>query len=509
MPKSGPILFVVLVLWVTAAGPGQGAAVVGKPKAARGVQAAATKPEPQGATLGKWIVSGVNTLRHESWKTLQSANSTRDRNYHLLADRLALTLKHQQPWTTFTATVNAVKFLNLPDDTSFGSASTYTANDNREGDTKVYFRTLNLSFKRIGDQGMSGTIGRFDYSNGTEWKGRNPTIEWVKGNRVSDRLFGLPTWTMFQRSMNGVILKRDNGRFHGAASAWMPTAGTYSKQAGDIINDVKVLTLAGTFKFDTVIPHQEIQVFGYNYDDNRPIVAPRADNVVTGAPQQQKASTDGIDVSVRTYGVSAAGAYDLPGGILDTMIWLAWQTGDWYELTHRANAFAIEAGYQWSKAAWKPWLRFGLNQSSGDSDPNDGTHGTFFVMLPSRKHSNCNAYNQMNLRDFLVQLMARPSTRTQLCLDYHRLRLKEGADRWYSGGGAMANTGTVNGFTARKTGGRSDLGSVVDFTASYALEKRVRLNLFVSRFKGGDAVENTYAAVRNQSFSYLELVTEF
>jgi hypothetical protein len=115
----------------------------------------------------------------------------------------------------------------------------------------------------------------------------------------------------------------------------------------------------------------------------------------------------------------------------------------------------------------------------------------------------------MNLKDEFVQISVTPSARLQCRLDYHRLHLSESADRWYSGGGAMANTGTINGFAARKTGGKNDLGSAVELLASWNLEKNTKLNLFVSRFRGGDAVEHSYAREKNQTFSYIELVNEF
>lgn len=458
---------------------------------------------------GEWLVSGTNTFRYETWNTFLASKSPLDKDYSFSGDRLALTLKYQLPWTTFTATVNGVKLFDLPDKATFGGGSTYFTNVGRKSEfAKAYLRTLNFTFKRIGDKGMSGTIGRFDYNNGTEYKGDNQTVEWVKSNRIASRVLGTPNFTFFQRSMNGIYLKRDNGRFQGAVSAWMPTTGTYSRQAGDIMNDVKVITLAGTLKFNTFLPDQEVQLFCYNYDDNRPIVAARADNAVDIA-KKATASTGGIDVRVRTYGFAAVGAYEYPRYIIDTMVWAAFQQGDWYELAHKAYAYAVEAGYQWKKPLWKPWFRIGLNQSSGDSNPNDGEHKTFFAMLPTRKYSGTSAYNLMNARDVFAQLILKPSSRVQVRVDYHQLHLVESADRWYTGGGAMANTGTVNGFTARKTGGKTDLGSAIEFTATYKIDENFKTTLFASRFNGGGVIENSYAAEKNQNYSYLELAYDF
>ncbi|MBI3037926.1 alginate export family protein [bacterium] len=168
-------------------------------------------------------------------------------------------------------------------------------------------------------------------------------------------------------------------------------------------------------------------------------------------------SVNGIDVSVRTYGLSAVGVYEQSGFKINTLLWAVVQQGNWYELAHKAFANAIEGGFQWPKSRWKPWFRLGLNQSSGDSNPDDGDHKTFFAMFHSK--------------DFFTPLILKPNPRMQVRLDYHRLHLTESADRWYTGGGATANTGTVNGFTARASGGETDLGRALELIGSYIVEK--------------------------------------
>lgn len=59
-----------------------------------------------------------------------------------------------------------------------------------------------------------------------------------------------------------------------------------------------------------------------------------------------------------------------------------WQIGDWGGLTHSAGAGAVEAGYQ-PKWKLKPWFRLGYFRSSGDGNPTDGDHNTFFQVLPT------------------------------------------------------------------------------------------------------------------------------
>ena len=62
------------------------------------------------------------------------------------------------------------------------------------------------------------------------------------------------------------------------------------------------------------------------------------------------------------------------------------------------RSVALEVGHRWTGRRRRPWLRAGYLWSSGDADPGDGRHGTFFPMLPSsRKYALSSIYAQMNL----------------------------------------------------------------------------------------------------------------
>ena len=86
------------------------------------------------------------------------------------------------------------------------------------------------------------------------------------------------------------------------------------------------------------------------------------------------------------------------------MVWAAGELGDWYGQPHRAASAAAEIGHRWTAAPLRPWLRAGYLYASGDGDPVDDRHGTFFQMLPSsRKYALSSVYAQMNLNDVFVQ----------------------------------------------------------------------------------------------------------
>ena len=86
---------------------------------------------------------------------------------------------------------------------------------------------------------------------------------------------------------------------------------------------------------------------------------------------------------------------------------------------------------------WSPWLRAGYDQSSGDDDPSDGEHHTFFQVLPTaRRYAQFPFFNLMNTQDTFVQMIVKPHPRATLRTDWHWLRLTEKKDLWYAGGGA-------------------------------------------------------------------------
>jgi hypothetical protein len=85
------------------------------------------------------------------------------------------------------------------------------------------------------------------------------------------------------------------------------------------------------------------------------------------------------------------------------------QFGDWQSLTQRAWAYGVEAGYRFTDVWAKPWLRAGINSASGDTDPNDRTHGTFFQILPTaRTYAQLPFFNLMNVQDLFASLLLRP-----------------------------------------------------------------------------------------------------
>ena len=151
--------------------------------------------------------------------------------------------------------------------------------------------------------------------------------------------------------------------------------------------------------------------------------------------------SDRRDIEVHTWGAHAIASVDAGPGKIDGLVWAAVQSGDWGRLDHFGWAYALEAGYQLPDLPAAPWLRAGYDRSSGDDNPNDAAHGTFFQIPPTaRIYAQLPFYNMMNTEDLFAQLIARPHPRLEVRTDYHWLRLSEPADLWYAGGGATNDT---------------------------------------------------------------------
>lgn len=74
----------------------------------------------------------------------------------------------------------------------------------------------------------------------------------------------------------------------------------------------------------------------------------------------------------------------------------------------------------------------GYGRGSGDDDPNDQDHDTFFQIVPTaRLYALTTFYSLMNTEDAFVQLILRPTAGVVWRTDFHNLRLTETRDLWY------------------------------------------------------------------------------
>jgi hypothetical protein len=282
-----------------------------------------------------------------------------------------------------------------------------------------------------------------------------------------------------------------------------PTRGGFEVSANRELDGVTLAGLALTAKrlpFSVAAP-ADLRLF-YLYSEDRRNEPLKVDNRALAARQGDRDS-----IFVHTIGGHALTAVDAGPGVLDGLVWAVGQLGEWGELDHAAWAYAVELGYQLPRVPAQPWLRVGLDQSSGDGDPTDGDHGTFFQVLPTaRVYAQLPFFNLMNNRDVFAQLILRPHARVTLRTDYHWLSLTERDDLWYAGGGAT--NAKIFGFAGAPSGGHTELAHLVDLSATISLHQHLSLGLYYGHAFGCSVVRTSFAD-EDADYGFAELTFRY
>ncbi len=173
---------------------------------------------------------------------------------------------------------------------------------------------------------------------------------------------------------------------------------------------------------------------------------------------------------MQTWGGHSIHVFTTSAGIFDALVWGLAQTGKWGADKQRSWAFDFEGGYQPPMLpALKPWFRIAYAATSGDNNPNDTRHETFFQLLPTpRQYARTPFFNMMNLDDLSGTLILRPHAKITVQSQFDSLRLANPNDLWYSGGGAYQPW--TFGFTGRPVSGQRALANLYDTSVEYRAE---------------------------------------
>ena len=239
-------------------------------------------------------------------------------------------------------------------------------------------------------------------------------------------------------------------------------------------------------------------MFGLGYIDHRTLVL-KTDNRPTAVRAADlgkiEIATWGADY-VHVFNTANAGKFDLLG-------WGVAQTGAWGNLTQRADAFVGEAGWQPPVKPLHPWLSAGYSYGSGDGNPNDRTHGTFFQVLTTpRQYARFPFYNMMNDEDFYGTLNLRPASKLALRSEGHALRLASASDLWYLGGGAFQPQ--TFGYTGRPANGSRSLANVWDVSADCQVTRSFSATLYYGHAWGKSVIAKIYPKDADGQLIFLE-----
>lgn len=377
----------------------------------------------------------------------------------------------------------------------------YAANGNQENNVGGFLKQAYVNFKHLGPTSLK--LGRFEFFDGAEVKPKDPLLAAIVQTRISSRLISNFAFSAVQRTFDGANFSwnlgdNNNLKFFGAR----PTEGVFQVKGMDEL-DIQVYYGAFTRSVSDAHGAGDLRIFAIGYIDGRTNVV-KTDN----RPLAVRTADHG-EIALATYGADYVHVFNTASnGKFDFLAWGALQGGSWGSLTQRAGAFVTEAGWQPPVQALKPWASVGYSYGSGDGNPNDSTHGTFFQVLPTpRQYARFPFYNMMNNADLYGTLNLVPTSRWLLRSEFHWLRLANAADLWYTGGGAFQPN--TFGYTGRPSNRNGGLADVLDFSASYQFTRHFDGNAYYGHAWGKGVVASIYPKDSNGQLMYLETNLHF
>ena len=467
-------------------------------------------------------LSASNRMRGEVVSWFDPGGPKSNENYSFFANRVRFGGTLSFPTIEFVVEGQDTRLVNLPGADSIntgagtkglgtlGPGALYFANTGTRDQGEVFLHLGYATVRDFGLPGVSARVGRFGYNHGLEKVAHDPSLAWLQRARISQRLIGNFDYTNVGRSFDGVQALYDYGPFNLTTLASHPTAGGYNVNANKEIDKVDLIAATASVVEPEGVPPLSAQLFYIYYGDRRDLVVtdnrprtPPPGQTCTASNRSLFRSCDTSDLHISTIGADIVDVMDVGPGPLDLLGWVAGQVGAWESLDQRAWGYAPEAGYQLPAVPLQPWMRLGFFRSSGDHNPGDSTHGTFFQVIPTaRTYALFPFFNLMNNQDLFLQGILKPLPGLTATVSTHWLRTTDSADLWYAGGGATSNT--FFGYSGIPAKGRHELSYLTDFELTYVFNKHLSLYAYYGRAIGQGVVGANFVG-NNADYAYLEM----
>ena len=370
----------------------------------------------------------------------------------------------------------------------------YASNGNNTDPAAASFRQGFLRYHFTRDANAL-RVGRFEFFDGQETTPKDPQLLWLQNNRIQQRLVGNFGFSNGQRSFDGVDGKLGGASWDLTAMAGRATQGVYNMNANPELNvDIQYLAYSRYLAQRRVL----VRGFALGYHDGRTGLT-KTDNRTAAAR-----ALDHKNIRLGSYGADAIASLPVGKNSIDLLFWGVLQDGQWGVLNQHSGGFAAEAGFRFLDVKGQPWIRGGALRTTGDNHNTDGTHNTFFQVLPTpRLYARFPYFNMMNSSDQFVQLIDKPANRLDVRTDLHFLQLTAPTDFWYQGGGAFDNK--VFGYTGRPGNRHESFSSLYDVSADYAITKQVSITSYYAKSFGKTVVSTIYPTERNAQYGFFEL----
>jgi hypothetical protein len=474
-------------------------------------------PAPSALSLPRMEMQGPwnSTLRLEVYDRLRGefvdwfqpppTSSTPNFRYNFLDNKFQIGVRvTRAPYELFLQFQDS-SLAFVPDD-AVGVGAIYFANTMRSTQNGAIFRQGWVSTGgEIADTRLAIKAGRELYSSGAEVPARTATLKWIQTNRISQRFIGPFDYTAVGRSFDGGQFSIGQELVTITGFGFKPTFGGFEVDANPEL-DINLAGVAislgeGAGARSAWLADTIAQLSWYYYDDFRDIVF--LDNRPLKVRQQER----GMSARIHTVGANVVRLVPLGPGAVDTLAYGYGQFGDWQSQTQLAWAYGAETGYRLAAVWAQPWLRVGINSGSGDTNPDDDTHGTLFQLLPTAwLYAMFPFYNMMNNQDVFAQCILQPDPRLSFRLDFHWLRVNSNKDFAYFGGGATSNT--FFGYGGTPANGRYELAYLTHLLLSVAATENLAFNVLYAHAWGQGVIGANFAGTGG-NYGYIESVLAF
>ncbi len=459
------------------------------------------------SAVGGLTVTGSIRTRAEYWQWFEPGGE--DDGYAFSGTLIRAGVGQQRDVIGWQLELGAPILLGLPQGAilpaplgqSGAGASYYAANDGEENVASAFLKQAYLRLGVApGSEGHGIRLGRFEFVEGSERAPADPSLASLKRDRIAHRLVGTFGWSHVGRSFDGAHYSYTGPAANLTAVVARPTQGVFDVDGWPSL-DVALAYAGLTISQDEAQHPGEARLFALGYVDYRDETnLVKVDN--RPAAQRQ---VDNENITIATVGGHYLRGLVTEGGMIDFLLWGALQAGRWGSQDHRAWAAAAEVGFQPTPdTPLRPWFRLGWSRGSGDDDPEDDEHRTFFQPLPTpRLYARLPVYNMMNTQEVFGSLILRPTSWMTIRSDLRNLWLVDENDLWYSGGGAFEPE--TFGFAGRPSLGFTKLGLLADASVDLRLGSNLTASFYFGYLDGEHVIEDLYPEDDVVRMGYIEL----
>jgi hypothetical protein len=179
-------------------------------------------------------------------------------------------------------------------------------------------------------------------------------------------------------------------------------------------------------------------------------------------------------------------------------------------LTQNTFMFSVQGGYTFTNLWAAPRLGVEYNYSAGDSNPHDGTHGTFDNLFPTnhKYYGYMNFCSLQNIQDLHSFLQVKPTRHLSAALEGHNFWLANSHDYFYTASGTPRTSGGYGIHPNYST----YLGSELDVTAAYTITRCAQLEAGYGHFFTGQYIQQSLAnngGAQDANWFYTQLTLTF